>query len=171
MPEEKDDKLVHDNKLSDSRLAAIEGKIYAGNPYTSFNTLMVIAMSISVLAIGAATHSLTFGQFYPAILILAAFFIVFALQMNYFMIENGNLILKNHFFWWYKKAICLNDIVEISIEFRAKRSSSLRIYTNSTSKLFAAGSLRKDNWKELLTDFRAIGIGIKSSMLTRKYEE
>ena len=168
MSDEKGDELVVDEKSFDSRISVIEGKIYAGNPFTAYKSMLLIALSIFCIVTGAMFNSLAIEQFYPAIMILVLF-IVFGLQMNYFVIENGCLLIRNHYFHFLKRSINLKDIKEIDIESPGKWSDSLRIYTNAKSKIFAAGSLRRDNWKELLTDFKSIGIAIKPSMYTRDY--
>jgi hypothetical protein len=75
-------------------------------------------------------------------------FFIFGIQMNYFIIYDGKLIIKNHYFFWRQKIYDLNEIREMVIETPYRNSDSLRVITNEySSTLFGAGSLRNNNWR------------------------
>jgi hypothetical protein len=149
-------------KIDNAQVKFIDTKVYKGNPYTSFNSLLILGMIIFFFVM---LHPKP-GE--PALLLLPfgfvfILFIGFGTQMNYFIIENGELIIKNHYFFWKKKVYHLKEIREMVIETPQKRSDSLRIITNEfNSKLFGAGSLRNINWRELVDDITAIGIPIRA---------
>jgi hypothetical protein len=86
-------------------------------------------------------------------------YLLFGIQMNYFLIDNGSLFIKNHYFPWFYKQIKLTDIAEVNIETPYRRSTSLKIVTRDfKSEIYGGGSLRDINWNELLTDLKTIGI-------------
>ena len=93
---------------------------------------------------------------------MACFFFGMGTQMNYFLIDNGYLIIKNHYFAWLNRKVSLQDVVEVDIEQPNKRSTGLRIITRDfKSKLYGAGSLRDRNWEELLNDLKLIDIPVR----------
>jgi hypothetical protein len=139
-------------------LQAITRKRYSGNIFTSFNTLLVVGMAIFMgISIKGKVK-------YEGLLIIPVGFILLLFfgvgtQMNYFLIDEGYLFIKNHFFPWINKQIRLEDIVEVDIETPYKRSTGLRIITKDfNSKMYGAGSLRDKNWEDLLSDLKLIGI-------------
>ena len=141
-----------------SNLQVINRKRYSGNVYTSFNTLLIIGMFIFMaVSIKGKTESYQ-SLFFPAGFCLILF-LGFGTQMNYFLIDEGCLVIRNQYFPWKNISIKLEDIVEVDIETPNKRSTGLRVITNDFhSKLYGAGSLRDHNWKELLSDLQLIGI-------------
>jgi hypothetical protein len=79
--------------------------------------------------------------------------------MNYFLIDDGYVIIKNHYFPWQFIKFSLNDIESVDIETPYRRSTGLRIlFRNFKSKIYGAGTLRDHNWKDLLNDLKLIGI-------------
>ena len=141
-----------------SNLQYITRRRYSGNVYTSFNTLLVVGMAIfmGISIKGKAKSEILI--LIPVGFILLLFFGV-GTQMNYFLIDEGCLFIKNHYFPWINKQVKLEDIVEVDIETPNKRSTGLRIITKDfKSKIYGAGSLRSRNWDELLGDLKLIGI-------------
>ena len=64
--------------------------------------------------------------------------------MNYFIIDNGCLFVKNHYFFWKNKRINFKDIEEVDIEMPDKRSAGLRVLSKSLdSRLYGAGDRQK----------------------------
>lgn len=139
---------------------AIGDKKYAGNPLTSFNTLMIAGMIIFFafkLDINAGRNLIIL---IPIGFVLL-FYIVLGIQMNYFEIQSDKLIIKNHYFPWKNKSYQLAEIEEVSKESPYRRSDGLRIITYQfKSKLYGAGSLRNHNWNELFKDLESIGIKV-----------
>ncbi len=141
-----------------NNLRAITRRRYSGNVYTSFNTLLLVGLTIFIgISIKGKTKSEGL-LIIPIGFILLLFFGVGS-QMNYFLIDEGFLFIKNHYFPWINKQIRLEDIVEVDIETPNKRSTGLRIITKDfNSKLYGAGSLRNKHWEDLLGDLKLIGI-------------
>ena len=67
----------------------------------------------------------------PALLIpvglLLILYCLFGTQMNYFVIDDGCLIVKNHYFPWKSRRLDLREIVEVNIESPYRRSDGLRV--------------------------------------------
>lgn len=144
--------------ISSRSLVSINRRRYAGNVYTSLNTIIISGMTVFMAFVMKSKLRFDSTLFIPIGLILFLFFL-FGTQMNYFLIDNGVLFIKNHYFPWVNKLIDLKDIEEVDIETPKKRSTGLRIITkNFNSKIYGGGSLRDSNWKELLSDFKTIGI-------------
>jgi hypothetical protein len=75
---------------------------------------------------------------------------LFSYQMNYFIVTDKLIIVKNTIWFWINKVYLIEDIKEIVIEQPHKSSISLRIITNDfSSKIYKAGSLRDKTWTKL----------------------
>jgi hypothetical protein len=144
--------------VTQKSLATVNRRRYAGNVYTSFNTFIFIGFSIFLFVIFRDLHDWKLAVLLPCAL-SALIYMAAGFQMNYFLIDDGYLIIRNHFYLWRHIKINLTDINRIDIETPGRTSSGLRILTKSLqSKLYGAGSLRDSNWKNLLDDFKLIGI-------------
>jgi len=150
-----------ETKLSESKIRHIGRRRYAGNPYTSFNTLLILGCSLWVFyGLIRSTHASS--MFWLPIAMTLLFYLFFGTQMNYFIIDGDNFIIRNHYFFWKNKIIKLSDIREVTTETPYRRSRSLRILSGIyDSKLFGAGSLRDRNWDDLLKDLKSIGVAVK----------
>lgn len=90
---------------------------------------------------------------------LSIFYLGFGYRLDYFLISNEHIVVKNHFLPWINKSYDIDDIVEINFENPSKRSKSLRITTkNFKSKLYSAGSLREKKWIELKEKLKGLHI-------------
>ena len=148
-------------KITQKSIYSVNSRVYAGNVFTSLNTLLIIGIAIFFFYTikSSATNGLR-------ILIPMGFIVLFyfglGTQMNYFLIDDGYVIIKNHYFPWQSIKINLNDIESVDIETRDKRSTSLRILSkNFKSKIYGAGTLRDHNWNDLLNDLKVIGIPVR----------
>jgi hypothetical protein len=150
--------VVPDIKEKD--LLAVTRRRYSGNAYTSFNTLLIAGIAVMFIIL---INPLKPGPilFFPVGFILLLV-LGFGTQMHYFLIDDGCLIIKNHYFPWKNKKISLQDIEEVDIETPNKRSTGLRVMSKDfNSELFGAGTLRNINREELLKDFKLIGIPVR----------
>lgn len=139
-------------------LMAITRRRYSGNVYTSFNTLLIVGISLFMAFSFLGKMSSEKLIFIP-IIFICLLFLGLGTQMNYFLIDDGYLVIKNHYLAWINKKLSLQDIVEIDVEQPNKRSAGLRVMTNDfNSKFYGAGSLRDENWDQLLNDLKIIGI-------------
>ncbi|MBO9573761.1 MAG: hypothetical protein J7497_16365, partial [Chitinophagaceae bacterium] len=111
-----------------STIQFMESKKYAGNPFTSINSLM-IAGTIVLFFVLLNNNT----RIDRLLLILLGFTLVLYLflgmQMNYFIIEQGMLVVRNHYFPWKQQSFYLQDIKNVTTETPPKRSQGLRVVT------------------------------------------
>ncbi len=149
------------SKLVTNNLRSVGMKKYAGNPYTSFNTAL-IAGFVAVVLIGAGKAI----KFNSSLVVLICFtlllYLFLGMQMNYFIIDEDVLIIRNHYFPWKKVVIKLSDIREVTTETPYRRSRSLRVLSGRfNSRLFGAGSLRDEDWSQLMKDLKFVGVAVR----------
>jgi hypothetical protein len=154
------------SKATKSQLIPLGNKVYAGNPLISSNTvLLLLPLVLVALSFSEPTMPITPLLSFMLVLFFAAFFAV-GTQMNYFIVNGENLIIKNHFFLWKEKTFNLNDINGFVFERQYRRSNALRILTKEfESKKFAAGSLRDKHWLSFKEDMTRLGIPVRSQDL------
>lgn len=149
-------------KINSSSVRSIGTKIYKGNPFISFNTILIFGITVWFLFLifkdVIQKPGVLFVLLFPLVM-----FVGFGFQMNYFILDNDCLIIKNHYFPWKNIVYPLDDIIELDIETPYRRSTALRILTKEyKSKLYGAGSLRQHNWDELKSDIIKIGISLRT---------
>lgn len=131
---------------------------YAGNPFLSFNTILVAGMAIGLTAL-SSMKTVNHVSILVPLSITGIFFLMFGFQMYYFKLVEGNLIVKNHYFPWINTSFRLEEIEQVHTEIPYRQSKGLRIITKQfDSKYYGAGSLGNNKWKELLADLKSIGI-------------
>ena len=157
---------LHFLKTSDQRSIGqvLVNKRYAGDVFTSFNTLFIIGITIFMLSGANSIFKPWRGLFLLIpLLFCLLMFIGKGFQMNYFEIDFDKLSIRNHYFPWKKKEYDLRDIEEVGKEKQYRSSTGLRIITYEfQSKLYRAGSLRDHHWNELFNDLKSLGIKISS---------
>ncbi len=142
-------------------IQSINRRRYSGNAYTSFNTLLIVGMAIFMGVLIKGKIRVDILLLVPIGVIVTMFF-GFGTQMNYFIIDEGYLFIKNQFFPWVNRQIRLEDIVEVDIETPYRRSTGLRIITRDFNfRIYGAGSLRGKNWTDLMEDLKFIGIPVR----------
>jgi hypothetical protein len=140
----------------------VGSKKYAGNPYTCTNTFSVAGIWLGLILYFAGNPKTRAAFVYALPIPLFIIFLIFMIDMNYFIIDDGNLIIKNHYLPWKKRIIALTNINEFAIVKPYRRSKALRIYSKDLhSKRFCAGSLRENNWNALIKDLKHSGIPMK----------
>lgn len=149
--------IEHSEKLNkkSNPLSETDFEKFAGNPHTSFNGLMLYGFIIFVAVLLMIKQNFQSAHLF-LILPFTIFYLGFGYQLNYFLVSNHRLVVKNHILFWVNKHYDINDIAAINLETHSKRSTGLRITKNNfKSKLYSAGSLRRKNWvalKEKLKD-------------------
>lgn len=145
-----------------AHLPAVEGKKYRGNPFININSFLLAAMAVLFTTTMTGKHPASVGTKIALAIAGLSLYIIFGIQMNYFIIQQGCLRIRNHYFPWKNKMIPLADIIEVDIETPEKRSTSLRVYTKDyRSGLYSAGSLQSSHWKSLQDDLAYLGIAIR----------
>ncbi len=137
--------------IKERNLLNITRRRYAGNVITSLNTIIIGGFAIFCLL--SLRMSKPGPMYLSTVWGLLVFYIVLGTQMNYFVIDDGYLIIRNHYFPWKNIRVSLNDVEEADIETPNKRSTGLRILLkNFNSKIYNAGTLRKEHWDDLIKD-------------------
>ncbi len=93
-------------------------------------------------------------------------FIIFSYQMHYFQMSDNYFLIRNHNFFWKKKAYNIADIEEIIFETQGKMPNCLRIITKDfRNKLYPAGTLRNKNWLVLKDKLQAHNIKVRNECI------
>ena len=137
-----------------------EVRKFSGNPVTSFNTLLYAGFIVSMIFLSFLPNKVHDIKLVVLFLFVLLYF-GFGSQMHYFLIDEKYLIVKNHYFFWFKKYYRIEDIIAASFESPYRRSEALRVITNDfKSRLYGAGSLRSKHWIQLKERFEASGIKV-----------
>ena len=151
-----EEKIIYPKRLKqrDVSKTEIESNVqkFAGNPYTSLNgALIYIIIGIFALATSKGKlYQSSLGILIVIPVVLICLCLIIAYQLNYFIVSDQQIIVKNHFLPWVYKKYDVDEVIETNFEHPYKNSDSLRITTNDfKSKLYKAGSLRKEDWAQL----------------------
>lgn len=132
---------------------------FAGNPFTSFNLILLIGISVAIIGIVFKKKTVLLPTDIFMLIPLLAFYLGFGYQLNYFLISNKRLRIRNHILPWVKKEFNISNIIIANFEHPYRRSQALRITTSDfKSKIFYAGSLRDKHWIQLKEKLEAEGI-------------
>jgi hypothetical protein len=138
-------------------------KKYAGNPWLTSNTILLLFILISYPVL---LWSRVYEDPVPAgtvtALIVAMHYMNTHIQMNYFVIKDNFLIIKNHYSFREQTIFPFHEISSFEIIKPRKLSISLKVFTtNGKSQVFFAGSLNKKNWEEFKKDMIGKGFHVK----------
>ena len=130
--------------------------VYAGNPWLSVNTITFFLSSIPVIT--ALILSGSEGYIFLSITVVA--FLYYGWRMFYFQLSGDSIIIRNHYWVWYRKNYLIEDINTCILEPKTKgTSSALRIICRDfSSKSYKAGSLREKHWQALLDEIKLLKI-------------
>ena len=132
---------------------------YAGNPITSFNGILFIGVILMLLLIPINNRQNLQPAHFFLITPIIMFYLGLGWQLNYFLISNKRLIVKNHFLFWTNREFDIRNIIVVNFEHPHKRSMALRITTKDfKSKMFSAGSLRDRHWIQIKEKLERSGI-------------
>ncbi len=122
---------------------------FSGNPHTSVNGLFLYAMILFFILLFFNKKDLQPAHLF-LILPFLIFFFGFSYHLNYFLISNKRLVVKNHILPWVNRVYDLEEIAEVNFEHAPKLSDGLRITTrNFKSNVYRSGSLRSKHWAAL----------------------
>lgn len=135
-----------------------ETEKFSGNPHTSLNGLLFYAIVIAFVLILLKRPS-GINEMAGFLLFIPVVYLFFGSQLNYFLVSDHTLIIKNHFFIWMNKRYEVKDIIETNFEIPYRRSKAVRITTaNFKSRVFSAGSLRNKTWSRLSEKFKDLNV-------------
>jgi len=134
---------------------------FSGNALFTFNTMFLIMFSVGLFSTPylAKTGNINVAFFFLFFVISVIFFLLSGMQMNYFIIMNNRLVIKNHFWPWRNIEYDINDIEQVIAESNWRVSNDLRInFKSNPTKTYGAGSLRDKTWRALIERFSALGV-------------
>lgn len=86
--------------------------------------------------------------------------------MNYFQVSDNFFVVKNHNFFWTKKAYHIKDIKEVVFETQGKMPNCLRIITKDfRNKLYPAGTLKDKTWLDLKDKLETYKIKVRNECI------
>lgn len=86
--------------------------------------------------------------------------------MHYVQVSDNFLVIRNHNFFWMKKAYNITDIKEIVFETQGKMPNCLRVITKDfKNKLYPAGTLRDENWLALKEKLESYNIKVRNECI------
>ena len=86
--------------------------------------------------------------------------------MNYFLISNDYLIVKNHNHIWKEKIYHLSNIKEVVFESNGQQPNCMRIITKDfKNKLYPAGTLRGKTWLKMKKKLELKGVIVRNECI------
>lgn len=142
-------------------------EVFKGNQFTSFRGIILWVLII-VLIYAYFTNSIK--NSYGGNIFLAGsglfWFFLNSYFMYYFKVSNSFFLIRNHNFFWVKKAYRISDIKEIVYETQGNMPNCLRIITKDyRDKLYPAGTLRDKDWLNLKTTLESHKIKVRNECI------
>ncbi|MFD2918604.1 hypothetical protein ACFS6H_02710 [Terrimonas rubra] len=101
-----------------------------------------------------------------AFIISIFWFLVHYRLMHYFQVSDRFFVVRNHNFFWTKKAYHITDIKEIVFETQGKMPNCLRVITKDfRNKLYPAGTLRDNTWLALKEKLETYKIRVRNECI------
>ncbi|HYE54232.1 MAG TPA: hypothetical protein VD996_05285 [Chitinophagaceae bacterium] len=149
--EKKNFTAVETNEVSRPELDNEDYDTFKGNQFTSLRGITFWALIVSFVYMMITNDRRPTTEFVLSIALFSICWLVFhAWLMHYFEVSGKYLVIKNHLFFWKRKAYRLTDINEIVFETRHRMPNCLRVITKDfKNKLYPAGTLRTKTWLEL----------------------
>ncbi|HSF56161.1 MAG TPA: hypothetical protein VLA71_20565, partial [Algoriphagus sp.] len=141
---------------------------FSGNHFLSLNGAIIYGwVSFSVYSIFWQNPDFPSSLSLVILTLLSGFFYGFlGYQLHYFYLGKDYLVVKNHVWPWVYDVYRIDEIRQVVFEMPYRRSLSMRVITEDyQSRLYPAGSLRKNHWKTLLKQLQDLGIDIRNETL------
>jgi hypothetical protein len=136
-------------------------KIYAGNPWLSSCTLSLLFTVFFLAFVLIKQQPNGFIPYVFSFVVLIGFYLSFTLQMNYFIVDEKSLIIKNHYAPWDFTTVPFDTIHELKLERPYKLATSLCIVnTDLKSTIYGADSLSKQNWHTMMGNMESKGLKV-----------
>ncbi len=136
-------------------------KTYKGNPYLTFEWWMcwLLATCPIWLQFLVTKWLGNFGTYLAGLVLVAIGAFFYSYQLHYFLLHNGQLVVRNHIWFWRKHIYPLKDIQKVELYQNMEFYTSLRItLANKKRKKYYAESLKDKDWTVLLEDLQKAGI-------------
>lgn len=167
--------VVDKNNYTEKKELSIESnetiidtfEVFKGNQFTSFRGIILWVLIIILIY---AHFNNSIKKSYGANIFLAGAglfcFFLNSYFMYYFKVSNSFFLIRNHNFFWVKKAYRISDIKEIVYETQGNMPNCLRIITKDyRDKLYPAGTLRDTDWLNLKTTLESYKIKVRNECI------
>ncbi len=135
---------------------------FKGNPYRvlSFYAAICLATIIFMVVKHYSFETIALTTFAFVLLILS---IRISNILHYFIFSQDELIVKNYIWFWKEHKYKINEIKEMSLEYRYRELFySLRVTTNSfQSKSYGAKNINTKMWEEFIGVCKQYNINVK----------
>ncbi len=158
----------HKENANTGELPAETFVSFKGNQFTSLRGLTIWGMyAVIAIMLISRPHYFDNINIPKFVLVFGAFcvawFFFLSLLLNYFLVSEHYLVVKNHNLFWKNRIYKLSDIREVTIETQGKMPNSFRIITKDfDSKVFPAGTLRDKHWRILKEKLERKGIRVRN---------
>lgn len=121
---------------------------FKGNQLTSFRGILLWAFIIFInLKFFIFTSPLNLKGLPYITGFSVVFFMLFSYQMYYFEVSDNYLVIRNHNFFWIRKAYRIDQLKEIVFETKGKLPNCLRVITKDFKyNFFPACTLHNEDW-------------------------
>lgn len=148
-------------------LTSIETKVFDGNKFTSYREII---LGIFLAYFAYSIYSMTNNPYSPTIIYILLFLITgiiyFSWKMNYIIIANDYLVIKNRTIWFWQNIYVLKDIKEIVFETAGKNPNAIRIITKDfKSTSHKASTLSDTTWLQLEEQLNIKGIEVRNEII------
>lgn len=155
------------NQYESIDLASTETKVFNGNKFIGSREII---LGIFLAYFGYSIYSMTNNPYSPVIIYILFFLIAgilyFSWIMNYIIIANDFLIIKNHNIWFWQNIYALKDIEEIVFETARKNPNAIRIITKDfKSNSYKASTLSDTTWLQLKEQLNIKGIEVRNEII------
>lgn len=107
------------------------------------------------------------ANFLIALIMGSAVFFFNSWMMNYMVLSDTLLVIKNHNLLWRNKAYALDRVKEVVFETRSKMPNCIRIITSDfRDKLYPASTLSTKTWLELKAALEQKGITVRDECIS-----
>jgi len=142
---------------------------YAGTPYLNINAFIFYGVTIGIVAATWSTI-LRYPERLPIIVVpILAFYLGPGFLLNYFLVSEKYIVVKNAFWFWRKHIYAIDEIEEVTFEYyntpKSGANASRIITTDFRSKIYPAAGLWVKDWKKLKTDFESRGIKVRVELI------
>ena len=155
------------NQYESIDLTSTETKVFDGNQFTSSRGIILwFFVAYFVYSI----YSMTNNYYSPTIIYILLFLIAgilfFSWMMNYIIIANDYLVIKNHNIWFWQNIYALKDIKEIVFETAGKSPNAIRVITKDfKSTSYKASTLSDTTWLQLKEQLNIKGIEVRNEII------
>src|SRR5690606_10380766 len=150
-----------------SLIESEQKEVFKGNPFISLTGILLWGgIGMFTFAFLNGNQSNSAGLLLAFLSVVLFWFFIHSWSMHYFSLMKDFLIIKNHNLLWRKRYVRLSDIEEVVIEIPEKQANTMRLITKDfKSRLYPAGTLRTQTWRDLIERLDEEGISVRNECI------